>query len=64
MQQWTCNGLAVQPWRVTAVGDGWSTLQNRHSGLCLDNFNFGTAPGAEVRQWTCTGNNAQRWRIA
>lgn len=64
VQQWTCNGLAVQQWRMTAVGDGYYTLTNRHSGLCLDNYNFGTEPGSEVRQWTCLNNNAQQWSIA
>ncbi|MGX7826602.1 family 43 glycosylhydrolase [Actinokineospora sp. 24-640] len=28
-------------------------IRNRHSGLCLDDYNFATTPGAEVRQWTC-----------
>ncbi|MEU8379214.1 RICIN domain-containing protein, partial [Streptosporangium sp. NPDC048865] len=40
------------------------TLTNRHSGLCLDNYNFGTAAGSEVRQWTCNGNNAQQWNVS
>ncbi|WP_217140055.1 RICIN domain-containing protein [Streptomyces sp. AC627_RSS907] len=39
-------------------------IHNRHSGLCLDDYNFGTVPGAEVRQWTCNGNNARQWRVA
>jgi hypothetical protein len=64
VQLWTCNGAAVQQWRVTDAGGGYSTLTNRHSGLCLDNYNWGTAPGSEVRQWTCLNNNAQHWRIA
>lgn len=38
-------------------------LRNRHSGLCLDNYDWGTAPGAEVRRWTCNDNNAQQWSI-
>ena len=39
-------------------------IRNQHSNLCRDEYNWATAPGAEVRQWTCTGNNAQRWSIA
>ncbi|MFD0598990.1 RICIN domain-containing protein [Catellatospora coxensis] len=64
VRQWTCNGLAVQQWQVNAVTGGYSTLVNRHSGLCLDDYNWATTPGAEVRQWTCLNNNAQHWRIS
>lgn len=36
-------------------------VRNQHSGLCLDDYNFGTAPGAEVRQWTCGTGPVQDW---
>ena len=48
----------MQQWRITDRGGGYSTLTNRHNGLCLDNYNWGTTPGSEVRQWTCVNNNA------
>ncbi|MFI6706420.1 family 43 glycosylhydrolase [Nonomuraea sp. NPDC050478] len=38
-------------------------IRNRHSGLCLDDYNWVTTPGAEVRQWTCNGLATQDWQI-
>ncbi|GAA3915529.1 family 43 glycosylhydrolase [Streptomyces gulbargensis] len=38
-------------------------LRNRHSGLCLDDYDWATAPGAEVRQWTCNGAAVQNWTL-
>ncbi|WP_026923502.1 RICIN domain-containing protein [Glycomyces arizonensis] len=41
--------------------DTGQQIRNRHSGLCLDDYDFGTEPGAEVRQWTCNGQDNQDW---
>lgn len=38
-------------------------IRNQNSNLCLDDYNFNTADGAEVRQWTCTGGTNQQWEI-
>lgn len=38
-------------------------IRNRHSGLCLDDYNWATAPGSEARQWTCNGVAAQQWDL-
>ncbi|MFJ6676692.1 family 43 glycosylhydrolase [Actinosynnema sp. NPDC091369] len=38
-------------------------LRNRHSALCLDDYNFVTTPGAEVRQWTCNDLAVQDWYL-
>lgn len=38
-------------------------IRNQHSNLCLDNYNFGTEPGAEVRQWTCNTEAVQDWDL-
>ncbi|SDD31457.1 family 43 glycosylhydrolase [Glycomyces harbinensis] len=38
-------------------------IRNRHSGLCLDDYEFGTQPGAEVRQWTCNSETVQDWYL-
>ena len=38
-------------------------IRNRHSNLCLDNYNFVTTPGAEVRQWTCNDLAVQDWQL-
>lgn len=38
-------------------------IRNQHSGLCLDDWQFRTAPGAEVRQFTCNDSAAQGWYL-
>ncbi|MFC7614373.1 family 43 glycosylhydrolase [Actinokineospora soli] len=38
-------------------------IRNEHSGLCLDDYNFATTPGAEVRQWTCNTLAVQDWYL-
>jgi len=38
-------------------------IRNRHSNLCLDDYNFVTTPGAEVRQWTCNTLDVQQWYL-
>ncbi|PPF45690.1 MULTISPECIES: RICIN domain-containing protein [unclassified Rathayibacter] len=38
-------------------------IRNQHSSMCLDDFDFGTQPGAEVRQWSCTEGSNQRWQV-
>jgi hypothetical protein len=40
-----------------------NTITNKHSGLCLDDYNGVTAAGAEVRQWTCNGLALQNWTV-
>jgi hypothetical protein len=41
----------------------YARIRNRHSNLCLDDYNWVTTPGAEVRQWTCNGLATQQWSI-
>ncbi|MFC7241694.1 RICIN domain-containing protein [Catellatospora aurea] len=59
-------GVAVghPAWTVRESNATPVEIRNRHSNLCLDDYNRGTTPGAEVRQWTCLNNNAQHWRIS
>jgi hypothetical protein len=38
-------------------------IRNQHSGLCLDDYNWVTTPGAEVRQWTCAEVPVQDWYL-
>lgn len=38
-------------------------IRNRHSDLCLDDYEWATTPGAEVRQWTCNGAAVQDWYL-
>ncbi|MFG3157033.1 RICIN domain-containing protein [Streptomyces sp. NPDC048219] len=63
VQQWTCNGLGPQVFRLTARGDSRFTLTGRNSGYCLDVENGSGASGANVRQWYCNGAAAQDWRL-
>ncbi|WP_198587213.1 RICIN domain-containing protein, partial [Glycomyces xiaoerkulensis] len=58
-----CNGNEVQQWEIVDAGGGYSNIVNRYSGLCLDDFEWGTEDGAEVRQWTCNGSEVQDWTI-
>ncbi|ONI80120.1 hypothetical protein ALI22I_42635 [Saccharothrix sp. ALI-22-I] len=46
-----------------ADGPSRAKIRNRHSNLCLDDYNFGTQPGAEVRQWTCNDAPVQDWYL-
>lgn len=38
-------------------------LISRHSGLCLDVKDHGTANGVTLQQWACTGEGHQKFRI-
>lgn len=38
-------------------------IRNRNSGLCLDDFDWVTEPGADVRQWTCGSAAVQDWYL-
>ena len=46
------------------VGTGSNQeIRNQQNTLCLDDFDFRTQPGAEVRQWTCLEGTNQLWAI-
>jgi GH43 family beta-xylosidase len=70
---WNANGtpnLGVPVSTATALAGpsgepdlGPVQIRNRHSGLCLDDYDFGSEPGAEVRQWTCNGQTVQDWYL-
>ncbi|WP_100447054.1 family 43 glycosylhydrolase [Glycomyces xiaoerkulensis] len=38
-------------------------IRNEHSDLCLDDYEWGTEDGAEVRQWSCNGAAVQDWYL-
>jgi hypothetical protein len=49
---------------VAPVGTGLNQeIRNQHSSLCLDDYEFNTQAGAEVRQWTCSEAAVQLWEI-
>ncbi|ROQ59122.1 ricin-type beta-trefoil lectin protein [Rathayibacter sp. PhB152] len=61
----TTLGFAAPAEAATApVGVGAAQeIRNQHSSMCLDDFDFVTQPGAEVRQWSCSEATNQRWQI-
>jgi lysophospholipase L1-like esterase len=63
LQQWTCNGLDPQNWKLVAKTGGYYTVTNERSGLCLDVPNSSTLKGVRLRQWTCNGTAAQLWQV-
>ena len=49
---------------VAPVGTGTNQeIRNQQNTLCLDDYAFNTAPGAEVRQWTCLEGTNQLWAV-
>jgi hypothetical protein len=57
IQQWTCNGLGPQNFRVS----GGFTLTGQNSGKCVGTA--GSAPGSNVEQSTCNSSSPQNWSI-
>jgi hypothetical protein len=50
--------------QTAPVGTGANQeIRNQKNTLCLDDFDFRTQPGAEVRQWTCLEGTNQLWAI-
>ncbi|MEV4753757.1 RICIN domain-containing protein [Micromonospora sp. NPDC049559] len=62
LQQWNCNSLDPQNWKVTAVAGGYLTLTSEQSGMCLDVPGSSTTNGVRLQQWTCNNTRAQQWR--
>lgn len=58
-------GLGAPASAATApVGTGaGQEIRNQHSSMCLDDYDFATQPGAEVRQWTCGETKNQLWQV-
>ncbi|RUP52071.1 glycoside hydrolase superfamily [Jimgerdemannia flammicorona] len=76
-QQWTCTNsdanqrnlpyapvcCVAQQWTVNSVGNGYYTITNKGSGLCLDNGGVSTN-GAALKQWQCyAGLSNQQWSL-
>ncbi|WP_210407889.1 RICIN domain-containing protein [Allokutzneria sp. NRRL B-24872] len=64
IQQWTCNNLGPQNFRVDSVAPGVFTLTGANSGHCVEVTGQSTVAGADVIQWTCNGVPGQRWRAS
>ncbi|WP_067695647.1 family 43 glycosylhydrolase [Actinoplanes awajinensis] len=60
-------GVPVSTATVLAAPSGETAtpvrIRNQHSNLCLDDYNWVTTPGAEIRQWTCGTAAVQDWYL-
>ena len=63
LQQWTCNSLDPQNWKLTSKGSGYFTLTSEQSGLCVDVPGGSKTKGVQVQQWTCNNTSTQQWRL-
>jgi len=61
----TTLGFSTPASAATApVGTGAAQeIRNQHSSMCLDDYEFNTQPGAEVRQWSCGESTNQLWQV-
>jgi lysophospholipase L1-like esterase len=62
LEQWTCNGLDPQNWKMVDQGSGYFALVSEQSKLCADVPGGSTDPGVAVQQSTCDGTPGQLWR--
>ena len=63
VQIYTRNDANCQRVNVKYVGDGYYTLQFKHSNKYLDVCGENTADGTNVWQWDYNGCDAQKWLI-
>lgn len=56
-------GSGCEQWHLRYVGDGYYTIINRHSGLCLEVLDGNTADGAGVVQMMVDESDAQLWKF-
>lgn len=56
-------GSGCEQWHVRYVGDGYYTIINRHSGLCLEVVDGRTTDGASVVQKKVDESDAQLWKL-
>ena len=62
VQQYGCNGLTAQRWKVTRSANGDVALAAAVSGMCLTVAGNAAAPGANVVQQPC-GGAGQAWTL-
>jgi len=51
-----------QQFRFEYVSDGYYTVTNVGSGMCLDDYGLGTEPGTNIDQWAPNGSASQLWQ--
>ncbi len=63
LQQWGYAGAGHQQFVVRSTGDGYWTIQARHSAMLLDVASQSVADGGRVIQWPATGKYNQQWQL-
>jgi Ricin-type beta-trefoil lectin domain-like len=71
LDQWAANGVDGSPMSgvnqtytlVELPSNGEYLIVNRYTGLCLDDYGWGTAPGTEVDLYQCNGQENQDWQL-
>ncbi len=48
---------------TTNLPNGTYTITARHSGKCLDVYNFSSENGGNIVQWDCSGGDNQQWVV-
>jgi Ricin-type beta-trefoil lectin domain len=65
VEQYTCvTGWAPEEWNFISVADPVDIIQNRNSGLCVDEYHDGQSNGTQDIQYPCnSGDYAQDFTI-
>lgn len=63
VQQWESNGGSWQQWELLMDTDGYYSVKNVNSSLCLDVSEGSILNGANIQQWTPNGLNPQKWTV-
>ncbi|WP_229780834.1 RICIN domain-containing protein [Deinococcus malanensis] len=65
IQQWGCNGLTAQNFRLEQTADGFYRLRSMLGAqdMCLDIADGSSTPGADIRLWSCNSAFAQNWHL-
>lgn len=62
-QLYKYNASNAQKWSVDVDNDGYATIKNIGSGLCLDVTGANASNGANVQQYEPNGSLAQKWIV-
>ncbi|WP_302626060.1 RICIN domain-containing protein [uncultured Eubacterium sp.] len=64
IQMWDCGGdQANQQWYLTDLGNGYSSIINRHSEKSLDVADWSTSDGGNIQQYSYGQQANQQWKF-
>lgn len=63
INQWTDLNGSNQHWYLQYASDGWFSICNRYSTLCLESAGSSISPGANIQQAPASRESAQLWRL-